>query len=62
MSQPEISSPCIRNCCLDDRDICVGCYRSLDEIKQWQRASTEDKKRMLVNIEQRKRDNSRASS
>lgn len=54
MGQPEITSPCIRNCCLDERDICVGCFRSLDEIKQWQGASTKDKKRMLVKIEQRR--------
>lgn len=30
-----IESPCIRNCCLNDDDICVGCYRSLAEITRW---------------------------
>lgn len=30
-----IASPCIRNCCLDDNDVCLGCYRSLDEITGW---------------------------
>ena len=29
------ASPCIRQCCLDDADICVGCGRSLYEIKAW---------------------------
>ncbi|MGL6289672.1 MAG: DUF1289 domain-containing protein [Silanimonas sp.] len=29
------SSPCIRQCCLDDADECVGCGRTLDEIKAW---------------------------
>jgi len=28
-------SPCVRNCCLDDDLICVGCFRTLDEIKEW---------------------------
>jgi uncharacterized protein len=30
-----VESPCVRNCCLDDNDICVGCYRSLAEITRW---------------------------
>ncbi|MGD8673568.1 MAG: DUF1289 domain-containing protein [Thiogranum sp.] len=25
-------SPCIRNCCLREDDVCPGCFRSLDEI------------------------------
>ena len=29
------SSPCVRNCCLDDDLTCLGCFRSLDEIKEW---------------------------
>jgi hypothetical protein len=28
-------SPCIRNCCLDDDLTCLGCSRSLEEIKEW---------------------------
>ena len=30
-----VESPCIGNCCLDDSLICLGCFRSLDEIKEW---------------------------
>ncbi len=26
-------SPCVRNCCLDDDLICLGCFRSLEESK-----------------------------
>lgn len=33
--QAKIESPCVRNCCLDDNDICLGCFRSVTEIKQW---------------------------
>lgn len=29
------ASPCVRNCCLDDDDVCIGCGRSLDEIRNW---------------------------
>ncbi|MBT2912746.1 DUF1289 domain-containing protein, partial [Vibrio anguillarum] len=27
----EPKSPCIRQCCLDEMDICLGCFRSLNE-------------------------------
>ena len=29
------ASPCVRNCCLDDDDVCLGCGRRLDEILAW---------------------------
>ncbi len=50
------SSPCIRNCYLDSNDICLGCFRSIEEILKWGRISTsnEDKKQILDNIEKRK--------
>jgi uncharacterized protein len=37
MSRPPntVPSPCVRNCCLDDDLICLGCFRSIDEIKEW---------------------------
>lgn len=28
-------SPCIRLCALGNADICVGCFRTLEEIKRW---------------------------
>ncbi len=31
----EPPSPCIRQCTLDDRDECVGCGRTIDEILVW---------------------------
>jgi len=30
-----INSPCVRNCCLNEADICPGCFRSIDEIIKW---------------------------
>uniref|UniRef100_A0A486XJ74 DUF1289 domain-containing protein n=1 Tax=Rheinheimera sp. BAL341 TaxID=1708203 RepID=A0A486XJ74_9GAMM len=32
-------SPCVRNCCLDQQDICLGCGRHVDEIIEWHNAS-----------------------
>jgi uncharacterized protein len=34
-TEEPIQSPCIRNCCLNDDDICLGCFRSLEEIVGW---------------------------
>jgi predicted Fe-S protein YdhL (DUF1289 family) len=36
-------TPCVRNCCLDGDDICMGCYRSLSEILCWAQASENEK-------------------
>jgi predicted Fe-S protein YdhL (DUF1289 family) len=33
-----VVSPCISQCCLDSGDVCVGCFRSLDEIRAWSEA------------------------
>jgi uncharacterized protein len=39
-------SPCIRNCCLDDDLICLGCFRSLEEIKEW--GIADDPRRLII--------------
>jgi hypothetical protein len=38
-----LASPCVRNCCLDESDVCMGCGRSLDEIVAWGTATDEEK-------------------
>jgi len=50
----KIESPCVRHCCLDDHDICLGCFRSLEEIKQWQAAANEQRQKILNNVASRK--------
>jgi len=49
-----VESPCVRNCCLDTDDICMGCYRSIDEITGWNAASLEEKNEILVRAQERK--------
>ena len=41
------ASPCVSVCLLDDTDICVGCYRSADEITEWFSATPEEKRSIL---------------
>lgn len=40
----QVESPCVRICTLDEKQICVGCGRSLDEIAVWSRMSREEKR------------------
>ncbi|HFG1574822.1 TPA: DUF1289 domain-containing protein [Vibrio cholerae] len=42
-------SPCVRHCCLDDKDICIGCGRTLDEIYRWSSATNSEKQEILIN-------------
>ncbi|HKY92833.1 MAG TPA: DUF1289 domain-containing protein [Nevskiaceae bacterium] len=41
------ASPCIGICRLDERSVCVGCGRTIDEIAEWSRA-TEARRRVIV--------------
>ncbi|NNJ72365.1 MAG: DUF1289 domain-containing protein [Enterobacterales bacterium] len=56
MQPATVPSPCIRVCTLDDADICMGCYRSMDEILAWGPASNDERQTILVNCEQRAAD------
>jgi len=42
-----IDSPCIRQCCLNSDDICLGCFRALDDITQWAYYSNPEKQHAL---------------
>lgn len=48
-----VDSPCVGNCCLDDADVCLGCYRTLEEIKSWGMVDDEARINILNNISQR---------
>jgi predicted Fe-S protein YdhL (DUF1289 family) len=49
-----VESPCVRNCCLDGNDICMGCFRSLAEITQWTLVDKKMRKEFLSNVAERK--------
>ncbi|MDA8622070.1 DUF1289 domain-containing protein [Psychrosphaera sp.] len=42
-----VQSPCIKNCCLDSEDVCIGCYRDIKEIMAWSKMSNSEKKMTL---------------
>jgi predicted Fe-S protein YdhL (DUF1289 family) len=49
-----IQSPCIGNCCLDDELTCLGCFRSLEEIKEWGLVDDPRRRIILQNAKLRK--------
>lgn len=52
-SPPAVASPCRRLCCLDDADVCVGCGRSLAEIREWGKA--DDSRRLQIRTQAARR-------
>ena len=61
MNQPitttRIESPCISICALDDDDICMGCFRSVNEITRWSQADDNERKAILEVSGERARKN-----
>ena len=54
MSEPEEpASPCISVCVLDDQDVCMGCYRSAEEITDWFMSSAQEKHEILARARKR---------
>ena len=48
-----IDNPCVRNCCLDQSDICLGCGRHVDEITGWHQSSDLEKQQILQKAAER---------
>jgi uncharacterized protein len=43
-----VQSPCVRVCCLDDNDMCLGCGRLLAEIRDWHQSDDTQRKAVLA--------------
>ena len=48
-----VNSPCVRNCCLDEKKVCMGCGRSLPEILEWHHADFPRQKEITETAKQR---------
>jgi predicted Fe-S protein YdhL (DUF1289 family) len=53
---PRVPSPCIRECCLDENNICLGCHRSLREICDWSDASDAERLKVLERCAKRRQE------
>jgi len=48
-----VNSPCINICKLDENKICIGCYRTLDEIANWTKYTDEEKQNIINQVQNR---------
>lgn len=56
-----INKPCIRRCCLNEEDVCLGCFRTFDDMLQWNKANSTEKMKMLQKAGQRKKEHNSKS-
>lgn len=47
-------SPCIGRCRLNDESVCEGCFRSLDEIRDWRLRTLEEQRKILRDVAERR--------
>jgi len=49
------ASPCVAICRLDERTgLCLGCHRTIDEIRDWPILAPDERNRVLEIIEERR--------
>ncbi|MCE9678951.1 DUF1289 domain-containing protein [Shewanella sp. AS1] len=49
-----MQSPCVARCGLNDDEICMGCFRHIDEIVAWSQSDNGQKQRILDKLPQRR--------
>jgi predicted Fe-S protein YdhL (DUF1289 family) len=49
-----VTSPCTNVCQLDKNKVCIGCFRTIDEIANWTKYDDNEKLRIIELIKQRK--------
>lgn len=37
---PAVASPCVSLCRLDEQKVCLGCFRHVEDIREWRSATT----------------------
>ena len=52
---PTLDKPCIRQCCLNEKDICMGCFRTFDDMKLWRMATQKEKLDILQYAKERRK-------
>lgn len=51
-----VKSPCVAVCALDENDVCIGCYRTGNEITQWGEMDNQSKAEVMKNVAKREAD------
>ncbi len=57
-AEKPLKSPCVAICVLDEEDICVGCFRTGNEISHWGGYSNDQRREVLaLSVERSKKSN-----
>lgn len=48
-----VRSPCVNICALDENDLCVGCFRTGDEIAAWGKLTDDQRRDVLKKVAER---------
>lgn len=51
-----VKSPCVAVCALDENDVCIGCYRTGNEITQWGEMDNQAKAEVMKDVAKREAD------
>lgn len=49
----KVRSPCVSVCALDADDLCIGCFRTGDEIMRWTAMTNEQRREVLEKVARR---------
>lgn len=51
----EIESPCIKICVIHPTEgLCIGCLRTLDEIARWSQMTSDDRRKVMAGLADRR--------
>lgn len=48
-----VRSPCVSVCALDEKDVCIGCHRTGDEILRWTQMTNDERREVLIKVAER---------
>ena len=53
MNDDFVRSPCVSVCALNEDSVCMGCYRTSEEIKQWSLFSSDERRAVIAQTKER---------
>ncbi|QGW79870.1 DUF1289 domain-containing protein [Pseudomonas alkylphenolica] len=51
---PAVPSPCISTCRLDEHKVCIGCFRHVEDIRQWRSADDQQRRQICAQAQARR--------
>jgi len=54
--KPPVRTPCVQVCFVDPKArLCVGCFRTMDELGRWTRYSDDEREAVMAELPQREK-------